>query len=83
MTPAGRRAMEAFCTALNRVKRTGFSAGQLGPEAYLGGDLGVDSVEMLEIWYDVEQLLQVHVPDDEKRGILTLGEVIAVFERKL
>jgi acyl carrier protein len=83
MTAVGDRVMEAFCVALNKVKRAGFSVQQLRPEAYLGGDLGVDSVEMLEIWYDVEQLLAVHVPDEEKRGILTIGEVVGVFARKL
>ncbi len=83
MTPAREKILEAFCLALNKVKRSGFAVQQLAPGAYLGGDLGVDSVEMLEIWYDVEKALGVHVPDEEKRGILTVGEVVSVFERKL
>ena len=53
------------------------------PDFYLGGDLGVDSREMLEIWYELEQRLGIRIKDEEKRDLYTLGDVVAVVDAKL
>ena len=54
----------------------------IGAASYLGGDLGVDSREMLEIWYEIEQRIGVRVDDAEKRDLYTLGDVVALLDRK-
>jgi len=68
---------------INDVKRTGFTCESVEPEFYLGGDLGVDSREMLEIWYELEQRLNVRVEDSDKRDLYTLADVIGTLSRKL
>jgi len=68
---------------INDVKRTGFTYESVEPEFYLGGDLGVDSREMLEIWYELEQRLDVRVEDSEKRDLYTLSDVVRVLTGKL
>jgi acyl carrier protein len=75
--------LEAFCGAVNQIKRSGFTAQQLTPELYLGGDLGIDSIEMLEVWYELEKRLSVVIEDAEKRNIFTIDEVVKVVHPKL
>lgn len=73
----------AFCESLNQVKKTGLRPEDMTEESFLGGDLGIDSIEMLEIWYELEQRLGVTIDDAEKRDIYTVGEVAAVIAPKL
>lgn len=68
---------------INEVKKTGFSPDNTSLDFYLGGDLGIDSVEMLEIWYDFEKALGIGVSDSEKRDMYTLEDVIRVAQEKL
>lgn len=73
----------AVLAAINDIKKTGFTNDSVEADFYLGGDLGVDSREMLEIWYELEQRLGIHVKDEEKRDLYTLGDVVAVLDAKL
>ena len=41
--------LEQFCAAVNAVKKSGYSRDTVGEDNHLGGDLGIDSIEMLEI----------------------------------
>ncbi len=70
-----------FCDAVNAVKRTAFSPDIVESEAYLGGDLGIDSIEMLEIWFLIEKATGIKIPDNDKRDIYTVAEVLAVVDR--
>lgn len=74
---------EEVLAAINEIKRTGFTVDSVEPDFYLGGDLGVDSREMLEIWYELEQRLGVQVPDAEKRDRYTLKDVADVLGAQL
>ncbi|AWB65699.1 acyl carrier protein [Saccharobesus litoralis] len=69
--------------AINECKKTAFDESNVDLDFYLGGDLGIDSREMLEIWYDIEKKLEVEVHDYEKRDIYTLENVIDVFAKKM
>jgi len=69
--------------AVNDIKKTGFTPDSVDPGFYLGGDLGIDSREMLEIWYELEQRLGIRVDDSEKRDLYTLSDVVSVLEAKL
>lgn len=70
------RVLQAFCDVTNRLKKSGYTPDSLSADTYLGGDMGIDSIEMLEIWYDLEQTLNVHIDDDSKRDIYTVGEAV-------
>jgi len=73
--------LQALCVAINAVKRTAFTADTIDFQHYLGGDLGIDSIEMLEIWFRVEKILGLQIPDDDKRDIYSVEEVVQVLER--
>ena len=75
--------MTAFCLAVNAVKPITLAPDALKLDQYLGGDLGIDSVEMLEIWFRIEKALALHIPDSSKRDIYSVGEVIGVIERHM
>ncbi|NYF19086.1 MULTISPECIES: acyl carrier protein [Xanthomonas] len=70
-------------SAINEIKRTGFTVDTVEPDFYLGGDLGVDSREMLEIWYELEQRLSVRIADSDKRDRYTLQDVVDVLSAQL
>ena len=78
------RVLEVFCEVVNGIKRTGLRADSIDANAYLGGDLGIDSVEMLEILVPTsEQRWPVHVDDAEKRNIYTIDEALGVVAAKI
>lgn len=74
--------LKSVLDAINEIKKTGFEPESVDLDFYLGGDLGVDSREMLEIWYELEQRLDMRVQDEEKRDLYTLGDVVALVEAK-
>ena len=76
-------AMAVLLEVINDIKKTGFTPDSVEPDFYLGGDLGIDSREMLEIWYELEKRLDVQVPDSEKRDLYTLADVLALLDGKL
>ncbi|TVZ40313.1 acyl carrier protein [Alteromonadaceae bacterium 2753L.S.0a.02] len=79
----GENLIDTFFNIVNNIKKTAFSAEIIAPDFHLGGDLGIDSREMLEIWYDLEQALGIAVPDSEKRDLYTVQDVVSVLEEKL
>ena len=76
-------AMATLLQVVNDIKKTGLTVDMVDPGFYLGGDLGIDSREMLEIFYEVEQRLDIRVDDSEKRDLYTLADVVALIEAKL
>ena len=75
--------LEEIIATINEIKRTGFTADSVEPDFYLGGDLGIESKEMLEIWYELEQRLGIQIDDSEKRDRYTLQDVIDVVKSRL
>lgn len=70
----------AFCDGLKQVKRMSLDPETLDHALYLGGDIGIDSIEMLEIWFHAERQLGIRIPDDAKRDVYTVGEVLKVLD---
>ena len=50
--------------------------GDLTPEASLKDDLNLDSLDMIEVVYEVEERLNVQIPEDRIKEITTFGQVI-------
>lgn len=80
---ANMNVLEEILAAINEIKRTGFTVDSVEPDFYLGGDLGIDSREMLEIWYEIEQRLNIRVADADKRDRYTLQDVSDVVRAQL
>jgi acyl carrier protein len=74
---------EEVLAAINEIKRTGFTSDSVEPDFYLGGDLGVDSKEMLEVWYELEQRFGIQVSDAQKRDRYILQDIVDVVQAQL
>lgn len=81
MTIANDTLIMTIFECINECKMTAFTPDIIGLDAYLGGDLGVDSREMLEIWYEIEKKLGVEIDDSLKRNIYKIEDVINIFEQ--
>lgn len=71
--------LEALLGAINEVKRTGFTPDTVELDFFLGGDLGIDSREMFEVWYELEERLGIKVEESDKRDRYTLKDVTDVL----
>ena len=71
---------DALFEKINVVKKTAFTKENIPDDSYLGGDLGIDSIEMLEIWFHLEKELSIKVGDDLKRDVYTIDQVLGVLE---
>jgi acyl carrier protein len=75
--------LSVLLQVINDIRKTGFTPETVQPDFYLGGDLGIDSREMLEIFYELEKRLGIYVDDSEKRDLYTLADVVKVLDGKL
>lgn len=62
------------------MKRISIAPSDLETTQYLGGDLGIDSIEMLEIWFHAERILGIRLPDSAKRDVYTIEQVLTVLQ---
>jgi acyl carrier protein len=46
-------------------------------------ELGIDSLELLEVIGSLERDLDIRVPDDQLVGIKTIGQLLTLVENKL
>ena len=44
-------------------------------ETHLQNDLGMDSLDVVELIIDVEKLYNIHIPDDEVEKVKTFNDV--------
>jgi acyl carrier protein len=61
----------------------GLDAGTITPDQELAGDLGVDSLTMIEVVLGIEQESGVVVPDGEVASFRTVGDLASYVEGEL
>jgi len=62
--------------ALGVARRRGVEESALRPSANLELDLGLDSMERVELLTDLEQEFGIRVPEDQAHQLLTLGQLV-------
>jgi len=62
--------------ALAIARRRGVEESALRPSANLELDLGLDSMERVELLTDLEQEFGIRVPEEQAQGLLTLGQLV-------
>ncbi|MBR2572607.1 MAG: acyl carrier protein [Clostridia bacterium] len=55
---------------------------EITEDSHLIGDLGFNSLEMVQMVNDAEQAFDIVIEDDEMPQILTVGDFIALLKRK-
>lgn len=52
-------------------------------DANLSGDLGLDSLDTVELTLGIEERFGIEIPDSDLEDVLTIGDTVALIERKL
>jgi acyl carrier protein len=59
------------------------SGADITEASHLVGDLGLDSLGMMEMLADIEDKFKLHIPDEALRDIETVGNVLTAIETRL
>jgi acyl carrier protein len=62
--------------------RLGLSAEQIVPEARLVEDLGLDSLDAVELAIAVERKFEIEVPEEELTKLKTVADMLALVESR-
>lgn len=62
------------------VKNLGVNADKVTMEANFVTDLGADSIDLVEIYMDLEEAFNTSVPDEDLPNIKTVGDLIKFIE---
>ena len=63
------------------VDKTGVEAEQVTDNANFETDLGMDSLDKLELLMEIEKEFKISVPDDEAKKAFTLNDCVEIVER--
>ncbi len=63
--------------------RLGLPPEQLVPEARLVEDLGLDSLDAVELAISVERKFDIEVPEDELTKLKTVADMVALVESRI
>lgn len=63
------------------VDQLGCLAEEVKPEAHLINDLGVDSLDTVELIMGIEEEFDIEIDDDQAEKLLTVAQVVAHVER--
>ena len=55
----------------------------IGDDAHIGNDLGIDSADMINVLYDIEDEFKVEISDEEVGEISTIQEMYNVINSKI
>lgn len=55
----------------------------LGPEKEFEGDLGCDSLDMVELVIAYEENFEVEIPDEDAEKFITVGDVVKYITDKV
>ena len=60
----------------------GAEVSALQPDTELAADLGIDSPKALYMLVEIEDRLQVEIPDDQVHDLKTIGDVLAAVREQ-
>lgn len=62
------------------VEKCGVNASEVTPEALFTQDLGLDSLDTVELIMEFEKEFGITIPDDKAEGIKTVADAVAFIE---
>jgi acyl carrier protein len=63
--------------------KLGLERSQLADSAHLQDDLGVDSLDILELFAEIEKQFQIRIPDEEAEKLTTVARVLQCVRQKM
>ena len=80
MLPESKVATQIRAALARRLKR---DESRIRPHHALREDLGLDSLDMIELVFKMEEAFDVDIPNGDLTGIRTVGDTIAYVEGRL
>lgn len=65
------------------IEKLGVEASQITLNASLVRDLGIDSLDYIELIMEFEQIFNIRISDTEGDQIKTVGQIVSYIEQKL
>ena len=65
------------------IYKLGLDGSQLTETAHLQEDLGIDSLDILELHMEVEKHFNIRIPDEEAEKINTVGKLMRCVRNKM
>ncbi len=65
------------------IEKLGIEASQITPNANFIKDLGIDSLDYIELIMEFEQTFNIRIPDTEGEQIKTVGQAVSYIEKKI
>lgn len=78
--------MEEILQTLREIltDKLGIAPSQVLPEAHLSKDLGIDSLDYIEIIMDLEQVYNISIPETDSEHFRTVEDVLLyVYNKRL
>lgn len=67
----------------DHLGQRGIEAGEVGEQSHLVNDLGLDSLDTVELTLGLEERFGIEIPDTELEGVATVGDAVTLIEKKL
>lgn len=73
---------EIFEAIKEHLVGRGVEADKVNPTADLQGDLGLDSLDTVEMTVGLEERFEIEIPDSELEGVQTVNDAVELIEKK-
>jgi acyl carrier protein len=67
----------------DHLGQRGIEAGEVSEQSHLVNDLGLDSLDTVELTLGLEERFGIEIPDTELEGVATVGDAATLIEKKL
>jgi acyl carrier protein len=65
------------------LTQRGIEAGDVSESSDLSKDLGLDSLDTVELTLGLEERFGIEIPDTELEGVATVGDAVTLIEKKI
>jgi len=74
---------EIFAVIKEHLEGRGIEGDVITMEADLAGDIGLDSLDTVELTLALEQHYEIEIPDSELEQLATVKDAVALIEKKV
>ncbi|MGH2749396.1 MAG: acyl carrier protein [Actinomycetota bacterium] len=74
---------EIFSIIKEHLEGRGIESSDITMEADLAGDLGLDSLDTVELTLSLEQHYDIEIPDEELQDLATVKDAVQLIEKKV
>jgi len=64
------------------IEKLGIDECEIPDNALFKSDLGIDSLDLYEIFMEIEKELDIKIPDEDAENLLTVGSLISYIKSK-